>query len=188
MTNEQLVKFCEKLFKDRAKGITKHLSQQAQLLDAQVMAVALATYVTNRSLIELPFNPLDPANPLPADPSLVARVEAFGFQVADHGVGEIWPVSEIVPHQPDAQARKNQEKHRAALVLRVSVACRICRIKLRSVDHNVQGGRIARNSMRLASASSINRSALGSHRSERPRRRPMFTAWQMVVARWALSG
>ena len=39
-----------------------------------------------------------------------------------------------------------------------------------------QGGRIARKSMLLASASSPNRSVFGSHFSERPRRRLLFTA------------
>jgi len=88
MNNDQVAKFYKKLFKDSAKGVAVNLSNDAQVLDSQVMALALATYVTNRTLIETPFNTLDPTNPLlPANPMLVTQVESYGLLVTDHGVG-----------------------------------------------------------------------------------------------------
>jgi hypothetical protein len=55
-------------------------------LDAQVLAVAMATYLTKESLASLRFNPADPANP-GTDLSLIAGVESYGFDVTIGGVG-----------------------------------------------------------------------------------------------------
>jgi len=55
-------------------------------LDAQVMAVAMATYLTKESLVSLSYNPADPANPT-TDASLIAGVESYGFDVTVGGLG-----------------------------------------------------------------------------------------------------
>ena len=82
-SNSDIHKFFKKLIKDRNKGIMKKLSHGAQWLDPQVMAVALATYVTNETLISQKFDPLDPVT----STDLIARVNSFGFLTTTHGVG-----------------------------------------------------------------------------------------------------
>ena len=55
-------------------------------LDAQVMAVAMASYITKQSLASLRFDPAAPANPT-TDLSLIAGVESYGFDVTVGGLG-----------------------------------------------------------------------------------------------------
>ena len=55
-------------------------------VDAQVMAVAMATYLTKESLVSLSYNPAGPANPT-TDASLIAGVESYGFDVTIGGLG-----------------------------------------------------------------------------------------------------
>jgi hypothetical protein len=83
LSNKGIHKFFKKLVKDRKKGIMKKLGHDAQWLDAQVMAVALATYVTNETLIAQTFDPLDTVTPT----ELITHVNALGFQTTTHGVG-----------------------------------------------------------------------------------------------------
>ncbi|MCP4378831.1 MAG: PKD domain-containing protein, partial [bacterium] len=82
LSNKDIHKFFKKLVKDRKKGIMKKLSHDAQWLDAQVMAVAFATYVTNETLISQKSDPLDTVTPT----ELITHVNAFGFQTTAHGV------------------------------------------------------------------------------------------------------
>jgi len=50
-------------------------------VDAHVLAVALATYVTNQTLVEVRFDTQQ------QDPSLVVVMESYGFGVSEYGVG-----------------------------------------------------------------------------------------------------
>jgi hypothetical protein len=83
LSNKGIHKFFKKLVKDKNKGIMKKLSHDVQWLDAQVMAVAFATYVTNETLIAQKFDPLDTVTPT----ELIINVNAFGFLTSTHGVG-----------------------------------------------------------------------------------------------------
>jgi hypothetical protein len=58
-------------------------------LDAQVMAVALASYLTKESFVSMRFDPMDPDNSV-IDPTLVAGVESYGFEVTVGGVGSTY--------------------------------------------------------------------------------------------------
>ncbi|MBW3595876.1 MAG: PKD domain-containing protein [Planctomycetes bacterium] len=77
MTNVQVADFYESLFKRNARTAPGGPPK----VDAQVMAVALATYITKQSFVEFHFVTNT------ADSSLVAGVESFGFDVTIGGVG-----------------------------------------------------------------------------------------------------
>ncbi len=81
-TNVEVADFYKAIFtrkkKDRGVG-------GPAKVDAHVMAVALAIYVTNQTLVEVQSNPPDPENP--EDPSLVGVVESYGFTVTKYGLG-----------------------------------------------------------------------------------------------------
>jgi hypothetical protein len=58
-------------------------------LDAQVMAVAMATYLTKESMVSLRYVPADPDNPT-VDSSLITEVESYGFNVTTGGLGSTY--------------------------------------------------------------------------------------------------
>ena len=65
-------------------------------LDAQVMAVALATFVTKESLVGMRYDAAqgdvfrDASGAPLVDASLIARVESYGFDCTAGGVGSTW--------------------------------------------------------------------------------------------------
>ncbi len=81
MTNVEIAGFYKQLFKRHDKfGPGK-----PQRFDAQVLATALATFVTKESLVSLRYE--GPTNDPTIDLTLIAPVEAYGFDVTAGGLG-----------------------------------------------------------------------------------------------------
>ncbi len=80
LTNLQLADLYRQLFKRSGKDSPGGPPK----LDAQVLAVALATYVTKESLVEIAFDTSA------TDPDLIVAVQSYGFQVTVGGVGSAW--------------------------------------------------------------------------------------------------
>jgi len=77
MANHEIAAMYQQLFKRNAKTSPGGPPK----LDAQVMGVALATFITKESLVSLWYGPPDP------DVNLIAQVESYGFAVTAGGVG-----------------------------------------------------------------------------------------------------
>jgi hypothetical protein len=80
LTNTQVADLYRQLFKRNGKSSPGGPPK----LDAQVMAVALATYVSKESLVGIAFDTSA------ADADLIADVQSYGFQVTVGGVGSAW--------------------------------------------------------------------------------------------------
>jgi hypothetical protein len=94
MTNDQVNSYYSKLFKDKVTQSKKSVTTDARKLEVEVMALALATYVTDQNLVELKYDKSsvdhiarDTSGNVLADASLAARVRGYGFLVTGAGVG-----------------------------------------------------------------------------------------------------